>query len=123
MDDRELVLAAAEAAGVVGEWVETHGTDVGQDAAGVGRRGARWGDRLWNPLENDADALRLAVDLGMELSLWGTDVFARTGSIALAQVPAGDDRRGAVRRAITRAAAQRGAPTTFQGTARFFYKP
>ena len=61
-----------------------------------------------NPLNDDALALRLAVTLGMDLSLWGTDVFAKKGSKALGQVFSGDDRHAATRRAIVRAAAEIG---------------
>lgn len=104
-DDKEILKLAAKAAnisyqgsGVVqvhaeGVWIGSYGDD---------------SNRYWNPLTRDAEALRLAVALGLELSLWGTDVFATQASKACAQVPAGNDRYAAVRRAIVRAAAQIG---------------
>ena len=52
MTDRELLELAAKAAGVDGNWHE------GAKIFWTGSKG-------WNPLDNDGDALRLAVKLGM----------------------------------------------------------
>lgn len=97
MNDRELLEKAAKAAGIVGRWMNVWGeVGIAPDHPDGG---------MWNPLESDGDALRLAVKLGMDLSLWGTDVFAKKGSKALAQQGSGSDRYAATRRAIVRAAA------------------
>jgi len=56
MTDRELLEAAARAAGVdLGSWCEE------LDAFWKGGRG----ETIWNPLTDDGDALRLAVKLGI----------------------------------------------------------
>lgn len=68
MADRELLEAAARAAGIEGQWDEdpfdpeyshNHKPAIRMDAP-------RW---WWNPLEDDGDALRLAVRLRMVVSL------------------------------------------------------
>jgi hypothetical protein len=105
--DREVLEAAAKAAGVVVEWRES------------GELGALFvacakpfeGEvvfRVWNPLADDGDALRLAVKLEM-------DVFIRAGRWSEAVVPMTTtiqeihsdfaDPFAATRRAIVRAAA------------------
>jgi hypothetical protein len=96
MTDRELLELAAKAAG------KTHYGEYSPNG------GLKTTGGWWNPLTDDGDALRLAVKLGMDLSLWGTDVFAKKGSKALGQVFSGDDRHAATRRAIVRAAAEIG---------------
>lgn len=105
--DRELLELAAKAAGVAGVFVEAHGPDIGQDAAGIGRPGARYGDRLWNPLEDDGDALRLAVRIGFRI-----DIFVDKGVTTIdhnsISEEHGDDPDSATRRAIVRAAAEIG---------------
>jgi hypothetical protein len=64
------------------------------------------GLKVWNPLEDDGDALRLAVKLGMDIRIYGTDVrVACCGVIAMEGPP---DLYAATRRAITRAAAEIG---------------
>jgi hypothetical protein len=101
MEDRELLERAAEAAGMDGQWCEFHGMDVGQDAYGIGDPCVhRWGDKLWNPLTDDGDALRLAVKLNI---LWSAD-FMHFLSLERFSNQAHDD-TVAYRRAITRAAA------------------
>lgn len=68
MDDRELLELAAKAAGVSGGWgehIEYHNGAV--DLRDI------WileGDEFvpWNPLDDDGDALRLAVKLAIEIS-------------------------------------------------------
>ena len=113
--DRELLELAAKAAGltIVGSitsilndddgWLET--TDNGPD-------------RLWNPLTNDGDALRLAVRLYLDINQFpATDGYVgmieiwRNGDgdpAHVEYVKAGDDRLIATRRAIVRAAAEIG---------------
>jgi hypothetical protein len=63
---------------------------------------------MWAPLTDDSDALRLAVELQFDLSLWGTDVFVRKDGLCLAQQSSRPDRSCSTRRAIVRAAAEIG---------------
>ena len=65
--------------------------------------------RTWNPLTDDADALRLAVKLRIEIEPWihGDSACARAavGEILTDEPHYGDDPGRATRRAIVRAAA------------------
>lgn len=58
MTDRELLELAAKAIGITGEWSDTYQRieiiDAGTFTAG------------WNPLKDDGDALRLAVDIAVQ---------------------------------------------------------
>ncbi|MDY0186170.1 MAG: hypothetical protein RBR43_09865 [Desulfuromonadaceae bacterium] len=58
MTDRELLALAAKAIGITGEWSDTYQRieiiDAGKFTAG------------WNPLKDDGDALRLAVDMAAQ---------------------------------------------------------
>lgn len=96
MKDRELLELAAKASGEVSEHWE--GNQAYFD--GVLSR--------WNPLENDGDALRLAVKLGMYINIYSssmrqTNVGNRIG--VTAEEIHGDDPYAATRRAIVKAAA------------------
>ncbi len=84
--DRALLELAAKAAGVAGVFVEAHGPDIGQDAAGIGRPGALYGDRLWNPLDDDGDAFRLAFALKVPIWYWrnGTIESMRRAIVSIA---------------------------------------
>jgi hypothetical protein len=103
MTDRELLELAAKAAGIEWENVPTMGADLLLEKGGV-----------WNPLNDDGDALRLAVklrlDIGFEklhlVSVWSDP---QDGWI----IEHCDDGMGAdisekTRRAIVRAAAEIG---------------
>lgn len=57
MTDQGLLEMAAKAAGVTGFWVDA-GLNTGSNAA----------PRIWNPLIDDGDALRLAVKLGIQVT-------------------------------------------------------
>ncbi|MFN4121314.1 hypothetical protein [Acidovorax sp.] len=106
MTDRELLEAAAKAAGIAARWNENPPSTVQIDDFGD----AGW----WNPLDDDGDALRLAVKLGMQ-------IWRNTGGTVSA-MPPGDainfwerlkdeltpDPYAATRRAIVRAAAEIG---------------
>ena len=61
MTDRELLEAAAKAAGIDAWWTENYG--------GVFLI-QHHSPRIWNPLTDDGDALRLAVKLGMSVVLY-----------------------------------------------------
>ena len=64
----------------------------------------------WNPLADDGDALRLAVQLKMEVCVWDTvtTVLTPNDDISTLSEPANGDLLAATRRAITRAAAEIG---------------
>jgi hypothetical protein len=89
---RELLEAAAKAEGHAYPWVLP----------------ARGGERPWNPLTDDGDALRLAVKLKMTVDI--TDEASGAGAIGLkwCSEPYKDDPYAATRRAIVRAAAEIG---------------
>lgn len=102
MSDRELLEAAARAAGV----------DYHIDRLdGCPKLVA--GGRIWNPLVDDGDALRLAVKLRMELLHsapgesvpWVSAVVKNTMIHAAEDCQSEDQRQAAARRAIVRAAA------------------
>jgi hypothetical protein len=116
MTNRELLEAAAKAAGIELESVVEDGTDAGK---GVTRLGY-W----WAPLHDDGDALRLAVKLGISTLPYPVyNEGARHSVIAKQRRKSdtlreanptevielyGDDPYAATRRAIVRAAAEIG---------------
>ena len=63
MTDRELLEFAAKAAGIEGEWTNPMPSAVGNGTIRTGIGGS-----LWNPLTDDGDALRLAVNLGLQIT-------------------------------------------------------
>jgi hypothetical protein len=98
MTDKELLEAAAKAVGhKIGEWKRSSNT--------------HWlfaddGDhRLWNPLTDDGDALRLAVKCRIELRWNGADYVTAAGDGAWEEIMLGNDANEATRHAIVRAAA------------------
>jgi hypothetical protein len=91
MSDKELLVDAAQAAGLPVDFSDSH---VGGYWP-CGRDGFGDVDQWWNPLIDDGDALRLAVKL--DLSIDDACVIYSDG--------APDDRYAATRRAIVRAAA------------------
>lgn len=109
MTDKELLELAAKAAGI-----EVTGYD---DIIGLqyvnGSDDSPYTD-YWNPLESDADALRLAVKLGINkgfgFAIGDTSAIASTsGGIAQEEnIEADTDPYAATRRAIVRAAAEIG---------------
>lgn len=129
MTDRELLEMAAKAAGYALKWGETYivgddevdCTDLSYVVSGQPDE-ADW---LWSPLEDDGDALRLAVKLGIDLCVYsdrGGKTYANTrhllgyGSDGLASWQCHQyfseehaaDAYAATRRAIVRAAAEIG---------------
>ena len=101
MTDRELLEAAAKAAGIEGEW-EAHPDYVGVSTSGIYIEGRAM---LWNPLTDDGDALRLAVKLRMDVVQLSSYVRATAPDAEDCREYYGRDRYAAVRRAIVRAAA------------------
>lgn len=121
MTDRELLELAAKARGITGRWTDDY--DHGMYDAHY--FGPTWGlvvempdgdSRCWNPLTDDGDALRLAVDLEMTVSLlryntvrvevqpisgWPTADHTKVLELR-------DDKHAATRRAIVLAAAEIG---------------
>lgn len=86
--DRELLELAAKAAGP-GVWLEHD-------------------DRPWNPLTDDGDALRLAVNLGMNLDFVNGNSGAQLIGVGFFSEPHNSYPYAATRRAIVRAAAEIG---------------
>ena len=103
MTDRELIEAAAKAAGIAYEWHHgcgdsLHLTDPAASAI------------YWNPLVNDGQALRLAVALRLVVDTGGVsprrkDTFVGGADGFLSVEPHDTDPAAATRRAIVRAAA------------------
>ena len=104
--DRELLEMAAEAAGI-----ETHGWRATEPYGGyyVLPEKETGAYTLWNPLNDDGDALRLAVKLRLEIgfptekAVWA---FGRTGRVC--REINGPDPYASTRRAIVRATAEIG---------------
>jgi hypothetical protein len=110
MSDRELLELAAKAAGIKLRWWDNsrNGLRVCNDTGSVCKR------LHWNPIEDDRDALRLAVRLNIDFKAYGTVVRTWVGDFTTQKVIAsveeicGVDPYAATRRAITRAAAEIG---------------
>ena len=108
MTDRELLEAAAKAAGLPlgygdGEYFWCQHGPFGESM--YGRRGHA--PLNWNPLADDGDALRLAVKLGFDMMLYSDvkGVFHGDTGQQFAEDARNSDPAAAVRRAIVRAAA------------------
>ena len=104
MTNRELLEAAAKAAGIALEWQAdgwAHCLDTGCE---------------WNPLTDDGDALRLAVKLRIAVDFDGiengTAQAMQTDGARWEIEPYGTDPYAATRRAIVRAAAEIGRSKT-----------
>ena len=95
-NDRDLLERAARAAGIAVEWHVGCG-----DALALQMPCTRL---YWNPLNDDGDALRLAVEFRIHLQPDDTHIWATTLTETVIQ-SIGDDRLAATRRAIVRAAA------------------
>lgn len=101
MTDRELLELAAKAANI------EHGADRLDCGLSITLPGGRHHSLpRWNPLEDDGDALRLAVQLGITFRHFGHKVSA-VGTTQFDEY-VGDDPYAATRRAIVRAAAEIG---------------
>lgn len=110
MTDRELLELAAKAAGIRIDKSEANGGGVGNDGFSVtGDAMLDWHNNIrWNPLTDDGDALRLAVDLGVDVQQ-----FQATALVEAWKYPNqacgqdyGQDKYAATRRAIVCAAAE-----------------
>lgn len=112
MNEREMLEMAAKAAGFELRFSpEWH--DVGEPQIRVNRgRCTDW--EYWNPLQDDGEALRLAVKLNIEFACFDKEQQTNAGVWTPdskpfdCMTPYNGDKAAAVRRAITRAAAQIG---------------
>ena len=98
MTDRELLELAAKSAGMAGGYVE-HFLEVGIARSHTG---------IWNPLEDDGDALRLAVKLQLGVAVYNDRVDTTDGENVDLYEYIDYDPYAATRRAIVRAAAEIG---------------
>ena len=107
MTDRELLEAAAKAAGLPHQWCEAWNT-----MAKPRPDGGFFFDKVWNPLTDDGDALRLAVrcDIAFMLETERANATTNTGRRFIEWL--GTDPYAATRRAIVRAAAAIGRSET-----------
>ena len=101
MTDKELLAAAARAAGMPAFASGATGLRVASDGRASGY--------IWNPLTDDGDALRLAVQLKMDVKQWQSNSIAVALWDKHATEDATQDRYAATRRAIVRAAAEIGS--------------
>jgi len=102
--DRELLEAAAKAAGIEVDFT------VFSDGSFIWfKQGGDCFSGQWNPLADDGDALRLAVKLEMELKVYNTSAHAASAKCerSVCASEKGDP-YAATRRAIVRAAAEIG---------------
>ncbi len=109
MDDRELLKLAAKAAGYVVRWYDdtlhcgpTFGIEV--------EPGNPCGFDPWNPLTDDGDALRLAVNLNLDVCIHGCSVDVYSGDLdeEITEIVDHGESLESTRRAIVRAAAEIG---------------
>ena len=103
MTDRELLEDAAKAAGLNVDIHENWTPGELPYFHLVDERG-----RLWNPLTDDGDALRLAVKLNLDVHFWPEHPEAWVEAMEQDEL-LGSDPYAATRRAIVRAAAAIGA--------------
>ena len=101
MTDRELLEMAAKAAGF------KDATWAAEQACIATLEQKRGFKLFWSPIEDDGDALRLAVKLQMDVCFGANYVTVR-GSVQSPVVNNADDPYAATRRAIVRAAAEIG---------------
>jgi hypothetical protein len=107
MTDRELLEAAAKAAGIPHKWIPMLGRMMHIIDAGK--------CELWNPLTDDGDALRLAAKLGIDVmhtNIHSPQVHAMADYDVACIEDSATDPYAATRRAIVRAAAEIGRGKT-----------
>jgi hypothetical protein len=104
MTDRELLEAAAKAAGYEVTWDEKLGDFTEK----------KWFSYTWNPLTSDEDAFRLMVDCTVVVCVMSESVNAAAADVELKEIKEtcvelfkdhNNDKHAATRRAIVRAAA------------------
>lgn len=94
-DNKTLLELAAKAAGVILEYADDEGLKPYDSKTNVD----------WNPLTDDGDALRLAVKLGLHITVWPDAIGIGTNGKGYEELKWTDDPYAATRRAIVRAAA------------------
>ena len=125
MNDRELLEAAAKAAGMETRWDQQRGSTHGFIRARVPGGGDAF--PVWSPLTDDGDALRLAVSLGLSVEPYPYymqpkhsvivkqrrhgDMMRESNPTECVELHRDSDPMGATRRAIVRAAAALGGAT------------
>ena len=117
MTDKELLEAAARAAGYEVRWHEVWGCFVHEGPFNTDNPPTLYGQRMvWAPLTDDGDALRLAVKLNLNTEylsepdgpeVWVSDAWSDT--VVVQTEPLGKNPLTATRRAIVRAAAEIGS--------------
>ena len=109
MNDRELLELAAKADGLEGYRYCANRQCM---AEWVGSDGGWFGCSIWSPLTEDGHAMRLAVKLGMTVSVsidrGETRILDADGSLVLVHMHFAGGPYAATRRAIVRAAAEIG---------------
>jgi hypothetical protein len=110
MNDKELLEMAAKAAGYRTK-ANCFYVDCDDNFNGIAILPDRGKKYRWNPLQDDGEALRLAINVGIEVGAIGSpnQVFceARCDEVKIVQ-RIGDDKYAAVRLAIVRCAAEIG---------------
>ncbi|WP_343735350.1 hypothetical protein [Acidovorax sp.] len=101
MTDRELLEFAAKAAGIAGFYRDGAFPGIVEPVIGGG-------DVPWNPLHNDGQALRLAVDLRMLVGLDGAAYALVNDQRVFAEEKGEPDAHKATRLAIVKTAAEMG---------------
>ena len=97
-EQRRLLELAAKAANV--DFYTPEGMDTPWCKKGFYLRGCI----VWNPIDDDGDALRLAIDLELDVSLGKSSAVIEFGRLQIEELDASDP-YAAVRLAIVRAAA------------------
>lgn len=109
MNDERLLRLAAKAAGIEVEFL-LHAD--GSQTSVAKYKAFDVDGCLWNPLINDGDAFKLAIDLGMQVNVEGEGeseaVWADDTMVWVNSEHVQGDRRKAARTAIVSVAAQRG---------------
>lgn len=106
--DIELLRSTARAAGIT----ESEGWEWSERVGAYRRRCNGEEFEIWNPLEDDGDALRLAVKLRLDILFYSHDVEVEATGIftevlqAVSSEKYGDDPYAATRRAIVSVAAK-----------------
>lgn len=104
--DRELLELAARAAGTPGKFIERMPEDGYPNySCGVGRAGCQ---KLWNPLTDDGDALRMAAKLEMDICFHSEGAELLNVDPHIYTDSEDGDQMQATRRAIVQAAAEIG---------------
>lgn len=104
MTDHELLEKAAKAAGIQ----LADDVDSRIPSGGLWILGRMGRDEVWNPLEDDGDALRLAARLFIQVTPLSHSTTCRTLAVRGINELHGDGPMAATRRAIVRAAAAMG---------------